>query len=164
MTNCIELIYDRFTVEFFPEGGVQFKTHPMVAAKVLGKEEVTILNDTLYLAVGNFSENTGKKIRANDSAENVTTSAKESKEGEVFEVNVHFEFKNPTKTQTTLCEALDLKPYHIVLNQMDFTGKVASRRIIRNGVGQSRVYVTENQGVISVDATIRNVSGIQILE
>jgi hypothetical protein len=164
MKQCIELIYDRFTIGFYPEAGVQFTTHPMVSGKILSSGEVTIFEDQLYLSVGNFPDGSAKQIHANDSADNVTTSATESKDGEFFEVNLHFEFKNPTKTEATLCEALDLAPYHVVLNQMDFTGKVASRRVIRNGVGQSRVKVSENQGLLSVDMTIRNVKGIQWIE
>lgn len=164
MKPCIELIYDRFSVDFYPEGGVQFSNHPMVTSKVLASDEVSIIDSELYLSVGHYPNSLAKQINANDSAEEVTTSANESKDGEFFEVGLHFEFKNPTKTETTLCEALDFAPYHVVLNHMDFTGKVASRRIIRNGKGQSRVKVTENQGVISVDMTIRNVNGIQLIE
>lgn len=164
MSKCVELIYDRFTLDFYPEAGVQFKNHPLATGKVLANDEVTIITSEVYLSVGNFSGHTGKKIKTNDSAEEITTSANESKDGEVFEVNLHFEFKNPTKTATDLCEALDFKPYHVVLNQLDFTGKVASRRIVRNGTGQSRVTVTENMGVIAVDMIVRNVNGIQIVE
>ena len=163
MKQCMELIYERFSLDFYPEGAVQFKAHPMVSSKVLGEDEVTVFGEQVYLSVGHFSSPTGKQIKTTDSSEEVTTSATESKDGEIFEVNLHFEFKNPTKTQTTLCEALDYRPYHVVLNQMDFTGKVASRRIIRNGIGQSRVKVTENLGVISVDMTIKNTSGIQLI-
>ena len=159
----MELIYERFSLDFYPEGGVQFKSHPMVGSKLLNADEVMILDEQVYLSVGNFSAPTGKQIHANDSAEEVTTSATETKDGEIFEVILHFEFKNPTKTQVTLCEAMDWKPYHVVLNQMDFTGKVASRRIIRNGIGQSRVKVTENLGIISVDMSIKNTSGIQLI-
>lgn len=164
MKRCVELIYDRFSIDFYTEAGVQFINHPMTTGKVLASDEVTILDSELYLSVGHYTGGTAKQIDANDSADEVTTSANESKDGEVFEVNLHFEFKNPTKTKTSLCEALDFAPYHVVLNQMDFTGKVASRRIIRNGKGQSRVKVTENQGIISVDMTIRNVNGIQLIE
>ena len=164
MTNCVELIYDRFSMDFYPEGGVQFKNHPMVTGKVLSPDEVSVIESELYLSVGHFPNGNAKQIHANDSANEVTTSANESKDGEVFDVELHFEFKNPTKTKMVLCESLDRAPYHVVLNQMDFTGKVASRRIIRNGKGQSRVKVTENQGIISVDMTIRNVNGIQLIE
>lgn len=164
MSQCIELIYDRFTIDFYPEGGVLFNIHPMVASKMLADSEVSILEDQVYLSVGHFPGATAKQIDANDSAEEVTTSAKESKDGEVFEVNLHFEFKNPTKTKVALCEALDWKPFHAVLNQMDFTGKVASRRVIRNGEGQSRVQVTEDKGIIFVDVTVRNTNGIQLIE
>lgn len=161
MSQCLELIYDRFSLDFYPEGGVQFKSHPMTISKMLSPDEVTVIEDQVYLSVGHYPDASGKQIDANDSAEDITTSAKESKDGEVFEVNLHFEFKNPTKTKVSLCEALDWKPYHIVLNQMDFTGRVASRRVIRNGEGQSRVQVTEDKGIISVDVTIRNNNGIQ---
>lgn len=164
MKHCIELIYDRFSIDFYPEGGVQFKTHPMVASKVLAADEVTIHDSQVYLSVGHYPSASAKQINTNDSAEDVTTSAKESKDGEIFEVNLHFEFKNPTKTEATLCEALDLSPYHVVLNHLDFTGKVSSRRIIRNGVGQSRVKITEEKGILSVDMTVKNMSGIQHIE
>ena len=164
MKTCVELIYDRFSMDFYPEGGVQFTNHPMVASKVLASDEVTIIESELYLSVGHYPNASAKQIDTDDSAGEVTTSANESKDNEVYEVNLHFEFRNPTKTEATLCEALDFAPYHVVLNQMDFTGKVASRRIIRNGQGQSRVKVTENQGILSVDMTIRNVNGIQRIE
>lgn len=164
MNQCLELIYDRFSIDFYPEGGVQFKNHPMTLSKMLSADDVTVFSEQVYLSVGHYPDASGKQIDANDSAEDVTTSAKESKDGEIYEVNLHFEFKNPTKTKTSLCEALDWKPYHVVLNQMDFTGKVASRRIIRNGIGQSRVKVTEDKGIISVDITIRNTNGIQFIE
>ena len=164
MKPCVELIYDRFSIDFYPEAGVQFKTHPMVTGKVLSSDEVNVIDDLLYLSVGHYPGGTAKQIHANDSSNEVTTSANELKDGEVFEVNLHFEFRNPTKTETSLCEALDLAPYHVVLNQMDFTGKVASRRVIRNGTGQSRVKVTEDQGIVLVDMTIRNVNGIQLIE
>lgn len=163
MNQCLDFVYDRFSIGFYPEEGVQFRSHPMVPAKMLSVDEVTVFEDHLYLSVGNYPANTGKQICANDSAEEITTSAKEAKDGEVFEVNLHFEFRNPSKTSVSLCEALDWKPYHIVLSQMDFTGKVAARRIIRNGVGQSRVAVTESQGVVSVDVTVRNTNGIQLI-
>lgn len=163
MNQCLDFIYDRFSIDFYPEGGVQFSNHPVTPAKMLSPDEVTIVEDTLYLSVGHYPGATGKQIEANDSAEEITTSAKESKDGEVFEVNLHFEFKNPTKTKVSLCEALDWKPYHIVLNQMDFVGKVASRRVIRNGEGQSRVKVTEDKGIILVDVTVRNTNGIQMI-
>ena len=163
MNQCLDLIFDRFSIGFYPEGGVQFKDHCLVHSKVLDASDVTILEDQLYLSVGHFPEPTAKQIDANDSAQEVTTSAKESKDGEVFEVNLHFEFKNPTKTRVSMCEAMDWNPFHIVLCQMDFTGKVASRRVIRNGVGQSRVKVTEDMGVISVDVTVRNTNGIQMI-
>ena len=163
MKPCVELIYDRFSIDFYPEAGVQFKTHPMVTGKVLSSDEVNVIDDLLYLSVGHYPGGTAKQIHANDSSDKVTTSANESKDGEVFEVNLHFEFRNPTKTSVSLCEALDWKPYHIVLSQMDFAGKVAARRIIRNGIGQSRVSVTESEGVVSVDVTVRNTNGIQLV-
>ena len=163
MKQCMELIYERFSLYFYPEGAVQFKAHPMVSSKALAEDEVTVFDEQVYLSVGHFPSPTGKQINTTDSSDEVTTSATESKDGEFFEVKLHFEFKNPTKTQVTLCEALDWKPYHIILNQMDFTGKVASRRMIRNGIGQSRVTVTENLGIISVDITVKNTSGIQLI-
>lgn len=164
MNTCNELIFERFSMDFYPEGGVQFKSHPMVVEKILGGNDVEIFGNQLYLSVGHYPASTGKQINTNDTSDKITTTAIEEKDGEVFQVKVHFEFQNPTKTATTLCEALDLKPYHIVLNQLDFTGKVASRRIIRNGIGQSRTVVTENKGIISVDITVRNTNGIQLLE
>lgn len=164
MSQCLELIYDRFSMDFYPEGGVQFKNHPLTAAKMLAADEVTIYDEQLYLSVGHYPDGTGKQIDANDTADDVTTSAKESKDGDIFEVKLHFEFKNPTKTKVSLCEALDWKPYHIVLSQMDFTGKVASRRVIRNGIGQSRVQITEDMGIVSVDVTVKNTNGIQLIE
>ena len=163
MDQCLDFVYDRFCIGFYPEDGIAFGSHPMVPQKMLSADEVNISEEHLYLSVGNYPTNTGKQICANDSAEEITTSAKESKDGEVFEVNLHFEFKNPTKNSVSLCEALDWKPYHVVLSYMDYTGKVAVRRIIRNGVGQSRVAVTESQGVVSVDVTIRNTNGIQMV-
>lgn len=163
MNQCLDLTYDRFSIDFYPEGGVQFKNHPMTISKMLASGEVIIIEDQVYLSVGHYPDASGKQIDANDSAEEITTSANESKDGEVFEVNLHFEFKNPTKTKVSLCEALDWKPYHIVLNQMDFVGKVASRRVIRNGEGQSRVKVTEDKGIILVDVTVRNTNGIQMI-
>lgn len=164
MNQCVELIYDRFSIDFYPEGGVQFKDHPMTISKMLSADDVSVFEEQIYLSVGHFPDATGKQIDANDTAEEVTTSAKETKEGEVFEVKLHFELKNPTKTKVSLCEALDWRPYHMVLNQMDFTGKVASRRIVRNGEGQSRVQVTESEGIIVVDVTVRNTNGIQMIE
>ena len=164
MKSCVELIYERFSIDFYPEAGVQFKNHPMVSGKVLASDEVTIIESQLYLSVGYYPGATAKQIHANDSAEEITTSAKESKDGEVFQVELHFEFKNPSKTETSLCEAMDWSPFHAVLNQMDFTGKVTSRRIIRNGWGNSRVKVAENNGIVSVDILIRNTNGIQFLE
>ena len=103
MKQCFELIYDRFSIQFYPESAVQFRTHPMASGKVLTADEVTIDESQLYLAVGHFLENTGKQICTTDSSDEVTTSASESKEGEIFDVNLHFEFRNPTKTQSVLC-------------------------------------------------------------
>lgn len=164
MKQCIDLIFERFSIDFYTEGGVQFRQHPLTTAKVLSAADVSIIESELYLSVGYYPSPSAKQIHANDSASEVTTSAKESKDGEVFEVKLHFEFKNPTKTSTTLCEALDLAPYHIVLSQLDFAGKVAARRIIRNGVGQSRVHVTEDVGIVKVDVTVCNTNGIQFIE
>jgi len=159
----LELIYDRFGLEFYPSGGVQFKDPMMLKKKFLCTRDVSILAGLLYLAVGNFTEHTGKSIRANDTQERVTTRVEEQKDGEYYKVSVHFEFTSPTQTSVGLCEALDYAAYHVILNQYDFTGRTASRRVIRCEEGQGRVEVTEEKGIVKVDATIRNVNGIQII-
>lgn len=163
MNTCLELIYDRFGIDFYTYPGVQFKNPMMIREKFISAAEITILDSELYLSVGNFPQHTGKQIRANDTYDDATTSVKEKKDGEQYTVTLHFEFKRPTATAVKLCEAMDLAAYHIVLKQYTISGGLGSRRIIRNGDGQSRVVVTEGKGVVNVDITIQNVNGIQMI-
>lgn len=115
------------------------------------------------LSVGNFPAHAVGKIRADDTADRITTTVKEKRSNEIYEVEVHFEFRSPDRDNVRLCEGLDAAPYHIVLNRFALDGKIADRRIIRNGEGHSRTQVTEEEGIIKVDITVRNVSGIQMM-
>lgn len=163
MNNCLELIYDRFGIDFYPMTGVLFKKPMMVHEKVIGSSDIIIVPPELYLSVGNFPEHTGKQIKANDTQDNITTAVSENKDNEQYAVEVHFEFNVPTAMSVSLCETLDIRPFHIILNQYSLTGGIGSRRVIRNGEGQSRVKVTEEKGVIKVDVSIKNTNGIQLI-
>ena len=163
MNDCLELIYDRFGIDFYPLAGVQFKKPMMIHEKFVSSSDITIIPSELYLSVGNFPEHTGKQIKANDTQDNITTTVSERKDNEQYTVNIHFEFKNPTAMSVSLCEAMDVQPFHIILNQYALTGGIGSRRVIRNGEGQSRVEVSEEEGAIKIDITIQNVNGIQLI-
>lgn len=163
MSNCLELIYDRFGIDFYTFSGVQFKTPMMIKKKFLPSSDISILDSELYLSVGNFPQHTGKQIRSNDSLNDITTTVKEKKNEEQYTVELHFEFKQPTATSVGLCEALDLAPYHIILKQYSLNGTIAGRRVIRSGEGQYKVSVTEEKGIINVDIAIENVNGIQLI-
>lgn len=157
------MTYDRFSIEFYPESAIILKKQMMEKQKFIPVSSITIDNSSVYLQVGNYPAHSGKQIHANDTYENITSKVSEKKDGEQYTVSVHFEFQKPTENSVLLCESLDYTPYHIVLNQYDFAGAMVSRRLIRNGTGQSRVEVTEEKGVIKVDMTVQNVNGIQLI-
>lgn len=163
MSTCLELIYDRFGIDFYPLQSVNFANPIQVIEKFMEKEEVEFLTASPILSVGNYPAHSDGKIRANDTASSITTTVKEKKSKEVYEVEVHFEFKQPLKVNVDACEEMDAAPCHIVLNRFNLNGTVADRRIIRNGEGNSRTEVTEENGVINVDIKIQNVNGIQLI-
>lgn len=159
----MELIYDRFGIEFYSHSGIEFNRPMMVREKFLSAADLVISEDGLYLQVGHFPRHTGKQIRSNDTPDNVTTSVSEDFDDEVYTVNLHFEFSNPDGNSVNLCTALDSAPFHVVLLAYALDGSVSSRRVIRNEEGQSRTTVTEENGVFSVDMKIVTPSGIQLV-
>lgn len=163
MNNCLELIYDRFGIEFYPVSAVIFKKTMMEKQKFIAASDIAIDNSSVYLQVGNYPAHSEKQINANDTYDNITSKVSEKKKNEQYTVSIHFEFQKPTEDAVFTCESLDYDPYHIVLNQYDFTGAIASRRVIRNGTGQSRVEMTEEKGIIKVDMTVQNLNGIQLI-
>lgn len=163
MNGCIELIFDYFGIEFYRPSGVSFSDPMMLKKKFLSASDISIQPSDRYLAVGNFDGHSGIYIQSNDRQDEITTKVSEKKNGEQYTVSVHFEFVRPTQEAVRLCEGLDEAPYHIVLNQLGFTGAVASRRVIRCETGQSRAEVTEEKGTVKVDVTVQNVNGIQLI-
>lgn len=163
MEKCLELIYDRFGIEFYSHSGVEFKQPMQLCKKMISASDVVISEEGLYLQVGHYPKHTGKQIRSNDTADNVTSSVSEDFDNGYYTVNVHFEFSNPDTNSVNLCQALDTAPFHVILVSYALDGRVTSRRIIRNEEGQSLTFVTESNGIVSVDMTIVNPSGIQLI-
>ncbi len=163
MNNCLELIYDRFGLWFYAQSGVQFNSPMMLPGKFLDASSVILSEGGLYLQVGHYDKHTGKQIRSNDTASEVTSSVSEEFDNEVYTVKIHFEFTQPSANAVGLCEALDKAPFHVVVVRYALDGSVADKRIIRNGEGQSRTTLTESAGVVSVDMTVVCANGIQLL-
>lgn len=163
MNNCIELIYDRFNLEFYPEDGIQFNSTLTDHSKIITTDQCVIFDTKKYLSVGNHPQHTTTTIKSNDTPDDVTTSVTEEYNNEQYVVNIHFEFKKPTSTAVSLVEAFDFQPFHVVLKHQALDGKSSLIRVIQNGLGQFRSTITENQGVINVNMTIVNTNGIQLI-